>query len=278
VTDDDLQYIEAEIQGQDRDRYLTSLFAPAALRPRLWALYAFNIELARVRETVSEPMMGEIRLQWWRDAVTAMAGGGAVPHQPVAQAVANLVRDGLLSPESLIGLIDARLPEIYDETPADLAALEARIGAVHGTLARLAAVLLGATEEEGRKAADAGTAWGLSHVLKESSRRAAANRIELPQERMAVLGITPAVLMKAGGSDEQRMLLGEVAERLKARLAAVQGRHRKAVRSASLVAALARSDLKAMEAARFDPSFDLAARPAPGRLARLYWAGLTGRI
>ena len=62
-------YCHDLVRAGDKDRYLASLFAPDELRPYLLALYAFNIEIARVRETVSEAALGEIRLQWWRDAI-----------------------------------------------------------------------------------------------------------------------------------------------------------------------------------------------------------------
>jgi phytoene synthase len=54
------------VRRHDRDRYMTALFAPAARREALFALYAFNYEIARVREAVTQPTLGQIRLQWWR--------------------------------------------------------------------------------------------------------------------------------------------------------------------------------------------------------------------
>lgn len=57
-----------DLQRLDPDRWLTTLFAPDASRPGLFALYAFNAEIARARESVSQPMIGQIRLQWWREA------------------------------------------------------------------------------------------------------------------------------------------------------------------------------------------------------------------
>ena len=70
-------------QRLDRDRYLADLFAPARGAPHLFALHAFNAEVARVRDAVSEPTLGEIRLQWWRDAIASGDGGG----NPVAAAL-----------------------------------------------------------------------------------------------------------------------------------------------------------------------------------------------
>src|ERR671926_643162 len=63
------------VRDADKDRFLAALFAPEPARRGLLALYAFNVEVSRVRDRVSEPLPGEIRLQWWRDAISAREGG-----------------------------------------------------------------------------------------------------------------------------------------------------------------------------------------------------------
>src|SRR5271157_2668701 len=68
---DRLSPVAALVQRHDRDRFQTVLFAPAARREALFALYAFNYEIARVRESVTEPMIGQIRLEWWRESIAA---------------------------------------------------------------------------------------------------------------------------------------------------------------------------------------------------------------
>ena len=78
--DGGLSPLAALVRRHDRDRFQTALFAPAARREALFALYAFNYEIARVRESVREPMLGQIRLQWWREAIdAAFAGERAAP-------------------------------------------------------------------------------------------------------------------------------------------------------------------------------------------------------
>src|SRR5215469_12593939 len=86
-----LSPVAALVRQHDHDRFQTALFAPAARREALFALYAFNYEIARVRESVREPALGEIRLEWWRQAVDA-AYLGKPPRHPVAEAVAEAVR------------------------------------------------------------------------------------------------------------------------------------------------------------------------------------------
>src|ERR1700736_1219462 len=105
---------EALVRQADRDRFLATLFAPAERRGALHALYAFNIEIARVREVVREPLAGEIRLQWWCDAITGKAAGDAQAN-PVAAALLAAVARHRLPSELLTALIAARRFDLYDD-------------------------------------------------------------------------------------------------------------------------------------------------------------------
>ena len=90
---DRLSPVAALVRRHDRDRFQTVLFAPAAHREALFALYAFNYEIARVRESVTQPMLGQIRLQWWRENIAAAFEGSAIRHHPVAEALTAAIRD-----------------------------------------------------------------------------------------------------------------------------------------------------------------------------------------
>src|SRR5262245_60576664 len=100
-------YCPDHVRRFDRDRYLMALFAPADRRDDLFALYAFNVEVARIRELIREPMMGLMRLQWWRDAIAEIYAGSERRHQ-VAQPLAAVVRRRGLSREHFDRLLDAR--------------------------------------------------------------------------------------------------------------------------------------------------------------------------
>ena len=104
----------------DPDRYAAALFAPRTARGPLFALCAFNVELARIAEQSSEPQLGEIRLQWWRDALSRASVGETAGH-PVADAVASESRRYALSGESLAGLIDARHFDVSVKIESQLA-------------------------------------------------------------------------------------------------------------------------------------------------------------
>jgi 15-cis-phytoene synthase len=159
---------EALVRANDRDRFLAGLFAPQPARAHLYALYAFAGEIARVREAAREPMPGELRLQWWRDA---LAGSPEAGGHPVVGALRHTVAACRLPQEPLIALIDARAFDLYDEPMASLSDLEAYLRATEGTPFALAAAILGDDAAAGASAAGAaadaaGIAYGLAQVLR----------------------------------------------------------------------------------------------------------------
>ena len=113
----------ALVRERDRDRYWSALFAPRPNRPALLALYAFNAELDHIPALVSEPMAGQIRLQWWRDAVD-FATPGARTGNPVADTLSAAIIQHNLPKDRLIGMVDARVPAMFDDAPADDKALK----------------------------------------------------------------------------------------------------------------------------------------------------------
>src|SRR5258708_36431612 len=116
-------HCEALVRAADKDRFLATLFAPAEHRAALHALYACNVEIARVREVVREPLAGEIRLQWWSDVLRG-AGRGEVEANPVAAALLATITRYRLPVERLAALIDARRVDLYDGPMRTLADLE----------------------------------------------------------------------------------------------------------------------------------------------------------
>ena len=129
----------ALLRAADKDRFLTSLFAPAEHRDALFALYAFNVEVARVREVVHEPVAGEIRLQWWSDVFDGARRGEVAAHPVAAALLASMARYRL-PPDRFKALIEARRFDLYDEPMATLADLEAYAdGASASLVARIVA-------------------------------------------------------------------------------------------------------------------------------------------
>jgi len=190
-----LSYCAEQVRRYDPDRYLCTLFAPASARDALFALYAFDHEIARVRHVVSEPMAGMIRLQWWRDALDGIAAGRPLAH-PVAQAVRAAWPTLAAYRERLDAAIDAREREL-EETPfAKLGDLERHLEATSAGITEAALGLLEADDPTARAAGrHTALAWGLAVLLRSVSRDAQDHRVLLPTARLAQEAVsTEAVL------------------------------------------------------------------------------------
>ena len=176
------------VRRHDRDRYQTALFAPAARREALFALYAFNYEIARVRETVTQPMLGQIRLQWWRENIAAAFEGGPIRHHPVAEALTTVIRGLRLSRAHFDRLIDARETDLADGPPASLAALEEYAGSTSAALVYLALEVLGMHQPPAREAGlHVGIAYSLAGLLRAMPFR---ERQIIPVDIPASYGVT----------------------------------------------------------------------------------------
>ncbi|MGQ0675605.1 MAG: phytoene/squalene synthase family protein, partial [Rhodospirillales bacterium] len=112
----ELSYCGGEVRRHDPDRFLCALFAPAERREDLLALAAFNLELARVRELVSEPMLGRIRLQWWREALGEIYSGMPRRHAVIQPLHETIKRRGL-DRALLDRMIDARESDMDGKPP-----------------------------------------------------------------------------------------------------------------------------------------------------------------
>jgi phytoene synthase len=174
------------VRRHDPDRFLATLAAPETVRPALWALLAFNYEIARVREIVSQPVLGQIRLQWWRDALAEIEGGGPVRRHEVATPLAEALRRFPVRRAHLDALIDARERDLGAEPPASLQDLEGFLEATSSRLiAAEAEILSGA--DGGEAARRLGLAWGLVGVIRAVPFQHAAGICHIPAE----LGWTP---------------------------------------------------------------------------------------
>jgi 15-cis-phytoene synthase len=156
------------VRKYDPDRYFSALFAPADKRSFLFALYALNHELAHVAESVREPMIGEIRLQWWRETLEGTRAGKPRPHV-VARAMAATFAACHLRSELLDAIIEARSFDLNRGPFTDDASRDAYLDATSGNLMRLASRILGA--EHDALAHEAGLAYGLAGLLRNQAVR-----------------------------------------------------------------------------------------------------------
>lgn len=149
----------------DPARFEAAMFAAADRREDLFALIALNVELSRIPETVSEPMLGEIRLQWWDDAIEALFDGGPVAGHEVITALEQPIRDGRLPKDRLLDLIDARRMALGDEPLDKFEPLDRLISRTGGALAALQVAALGGDQAAQKTAADAGWAEGAGRLI-----------------------------------------------------------------------------------------------------------------
>ena len=170
---DAYRHCEALVRAADKDRFLAALFAPSGKRDALHALYAFNVEIARVGEIVREPMAGEIRLQWWRDVLSGERAGEAAA-TPVAAALLDTIARNALPAAPLIALVEARAFDLYDDPMPALETLEAYLRATSSTLMTQAArILVGDHPVIAEAALHAGLAYGMTGWLRAGRQQVA---------------------------------------------------------------------------------------------------------
>lgn len=156
----------ATVRRHDPDRYVASLLLPAAARPALWAVYAFNYEVARSREVVTDAPLGRIRLQWWREALDAcVRAENPQFHHEILRPLAEYVRANALPVAEFHALIDAREADMDPGAVSGLAGLEAYALATNLPLLQLTARICGEAAAEGDLRA-AAAAYGLVGLLR----------------------------------------------------------------------------------------------------------------
>jgi len=266
------------VRHHDPDRFATVLFAPADRRESLFALYAFNLEVARIREAVSEPILGEIRLQWWREAVAEIYAGGTRRDQ-IALALGEAIHARGLTRGHFDRLLDARGFDLQDRPPADLAALTQYAEGTSASLALLVLEALGVAEAEARCAArEVAIAWALTGLLRAVPFHARARRLYLPADLVARHGLKIGDLFELRPSPSLDSVVAEVAAVARRYLAAARARRRKVPRRAAaalLPATLAEIYLDILDRAGGNPFEPRVARRA-GRW-RLTLNGARGR-
>ncbi len=256
---DSRKYIADRVRRHDYDRYFATLFCPADRRAALLSLYAFNLEIATIAESTREPLIGAMRLQWWRDAMPAILEGRP-PGHPVAVALAQAVagHDPMRTPFD--HMIDGREIDLDGEAPADLAALESYAEATSSNLVRLALAMLGASDAAAETIAHhAGLAWGLTGLLRATPFHAAQGRSHL----LAGILAKPVADAARGHLEAVRPLLPALPRR---------------ALGAILPVAFIEPYLARLARARHDPFANAVELPRSARQWRMTMAALRGRV
>jgi len=201
------------LRESDRDRYLSTLVLPSDKRPAVTAILAFNADIAAVRERVTNPAPGEIRLQWWNDAL-AGEQHGAVRQNPLADALLDTVQLYGLPVGTLQRLLGARRFDLYDDPMPDLETFEGYAGETASTLFQLAAMILNEGEpvEPGDAAGHLGVAQAMTGHLRAFGYVASQGRIMLPLNVFAANGVREAEIFAGEDSEGLHAALGQIAE------------------------------------------------------------------
>jgi 15-cis-phytoene synthase len=257
------------------DRYLSALLAPVAARDDLLALAAFAGEIGRIPLIVTEPMMGRIRFQWWRDVIENRADGG----NPIASAFISAANRHELETAAVIRFIDAHELTLDDAPFADDEALRAHFAATEGLLLACAVTLLG----PGVNLADmdhpehiaATNAYGMARLLAELPATLAAGRVLIPRAQLSANHLTPDTVLAAaaGNTPQWRALLGDLVASARlynqtsaATLAALPATHRSALYPLALVESYLRASVSGQSVQPLE------------RIRRLWFARCFGRV
>jgi phytoene synthase len=252
----DFEYCSTLVRDADRDRYLATLFAPAAQRDALNALYAFNIEIARVREKAREPMPGEIRLQWWREVLTGERDGEAAAN-PVAAALRETLARYNIAGDRPVALIDAHTFDLYDEPMGTLADLEDYAGKTQGALFAMAAEILGAPGAAGAALTrHTGIAYSIAGILRALPVHATRRQLYVPLELLERRGVKREDIFARQAEIPLRAALAELRAHARRHLAAARAELDVAppeILPALLPAATVGPALRRMERSSYEP-------------------------
>ena len=257
------------VRAHDFARYASTLFVASPERRALLALYAFNVEICRVPSQVSQPLPGEMRLQWWRDMLAGQGHGG-IEGNPVAAELLLAIRNHRLPAERLLRLIDEHQFDLYNDPMPTMAALEGYINDTSSALFSLAATIMGPPSAEVEHLArHAGLALGFAHVMASLPLDASQRRLFVPQQVLAKHGCDPEDVFAGKQTPKLRQALDDVLAEARTHLDTAYTLLSSVtvdIRPAFLTLAQAKRDLQSMSRADNDP---FSVRP-PSRLGTLW--------
>lgn len=278
--DDD--YCLAQVRRGDRDRYLALLFSAASARDALAAIAAFNLELARATTETSESTLGLIRLQWWREAIEEIRGGGATRRHPIVSALSAATRRHGLSTSRMLAMIAGKEEDIESEGAPSQAAFDVRADATAANLVRLSLEAVGLNPAEpDLEAASAvvGRAYATAGCMRSVLLDARRRRVRLPAQALAGAGVDLDKLFDLRPQPTLREGLGAIAAKADADLDAARRRAvPRRARPLTITAKLAALHLERFRQASYDP-FDARVIAAPPLdIWRLLWTAMSGRF
>ena len=198
--DDLTKTVMDAVRANDRDRYLATLYAPEEKRGALFSLYAFNAEIAGIRDRIREALPGEVRLQWWRDAIASTSEGAGAGH-PLAESLLHTIRTHRLPKTAFENYLDARIFDLYDDPMPSRTDLEGYCGETASALIQLSAMILDteAAPDHAELAGRAGCAQAITGLLRLLPLHRARRQCFIPRDILSAVGTTPEEFLADGG-------------------------------------------------------------------------------
>ncbi len=193
--DENYKYCTKLVRQYDKNRYLSGSLADSKRRQQLFSLYAFDIEINQIRDKISDAFPGEVRIQWWRDAITGNETGGVGNH-PIASALISTIENYQLPIDPICNLLEARTFDIYNDPMPTMHDLEGYLGETSSILFQLATHIL--TSNSFQKLADAcghaGVAYGLTNLLRSFPLHCRRRQLYIPVEIIKKYEVTESDL------------------------------------------------------------------------------------
>ncbi|MBX3580993.1 MAG: phytoene/squalene synthase family protein [Rhizobiaceae bacterium] len=201
------------VRTVDRDRYVAALYAPEEKRGDLLALYAFNAEIAGIRDRVSQALPGEMRIQWWRDVIEGRSMDAATGH-PVASALLTAIERNALPIHAFQNYLDARIFDLYDDPMPSRGDLEGYCGETAAAIIQLSALILDSREAAGVSglAGHAGCAMAICGLLRLLPLHRSRGQCYVPSDILAAVGSNPEEFVAGeGGENRPRAVAAMIA-------------------------------------------------------------------
>ena len=255
-----------QVQAADHDRYLAALYAPEDKRNDLLALYAFNAEISGIRDRISQPLPGEIRLQWWRDVIAAKDASAGAGH-PVAEALLGAIARRSLPREALQNYLDARIFDLYDDPMPTRGDLEGYCGETAAAINQLSSIVIdpAAAVHSAELAGHAGCALMMTGLLRLLPLHRRRGQCYVPRDLMAAAGTSPEEFLTGDGGPNAASAVAAMIALAREHLAAFERRAAalpQSLRPAFLPLALTKAQLAKMQDRETDmlsASLDIAA-------------------
>lgn len=259
-------------RSSDHDRWLCALFAEPEAREAIFSLLAFNAEIARIRETVSESILGDIRLKWWMETLERLPGD-APGANPVAVNLAQTIRDYDLPVPLFMDMLRGRSLDLNDTPPASMADLVHYADLTGGALHALIARVLAGDMIQGRAL---GAVWALVGILRAIPFHYSHGLVLLPEDLLSREGLSKSTFLKPANRANLTRVIAQLARLIESRLSDVSGAKnlKPAEKSMHILASMYMKKLRRRGYDIYGMDWEI---PGWRRAGRLWIGSLTGR-